>query len=479
MALDNLPRDVPDNLAIAPNYDENSELASQPAPPNHKYAEQALIGSILIDNDQFEKVAGYLSAEDFYQQKHQLIFAAMIRLFSGSEIVDVVTMRAALEAAGELEAVGGAGYLVEIANETPYAGNTKSYARLVHDCAVLRRLLKGGRQIQQMVFNSGGANANDVLSKAQHLIYEIGKTDKSNQGLHHVKEPAEEAFARIEELFNDPERGNITGIESGFAKLDAITSGFQDSDLVIIAGRPGMGKTALALNVAEHAAIKGKLRVAIFSLEMSAVSLATRSLSSLSSIDSKLIREGHFGEGDQADVNWSRLSAAYDMLNGAEIYIDDSSGISPLEISARARRMARETGGLDLVIVDYLQLLQMGSNENNRVTEVANITRELKFLAKELNIPVIVLSQLSRAVEGRSNKRPVMADLRESGAIEQDADLILFVYRDEVYDAKTNDVGKAEIIIGKHRNGDTGNVQLMFVKECTRFENMSSYDYDE
>ena len=238
-----------------------------------------------------------------------------------------------------------------------------------------------------------------------------------------------------------------------------------------------MGKTALALNVAEHAAIKGKLRVAIFSLEMSSLSLAMRSLSSLSSIDSKRIREGEFGTGDQADVNWRRLGTAYDMLNDAEIYIDDTSGISPLEISARSRRMARETGGLDMIIVDYLQLLQMQSKDINRVTEIANITRELKFLAKELDIPVVVLSQLSRAAENRT--RPKMADLRDSGAIEQDADVILFIYRDEVYNSDSKDKGQAEIIVAKHRNGETGTIKLMFMKECTRFENPALGEYDD
>ena len=311
------------------------------------------------------------------------------------------------------------------------------------------------------------------------MIYKIGENEKSIAGLQHVKKPVDEAFTKIEELFRNPNTGNITGIASGFDRLDSITSGFQKSDLIIIAGRPGMGKTALALNIAEHAAIQGKCRVAIFSMEMSAVSLATRSLSSLSSIDSARVRDGNLGEGNQGDVNWRRLGHAFDMLNEAEIYIDDTSGISPIDISARARRMARETGGLDLVIVDYLQLLQMESKENNRVTEVANITRELKFLAKDLEIPVIVLSQLSRAVEGRTNRRPVMADLRESGAIEQDADLILFIYRDDEYNRDSKDAGIAEIIISKHRNGETGKVKLMFMKECTRFENLSSADYDD
>ena len=460
-------------------YDGTSEYSGPPTPPNNKYAEQALLGGILIDDSQFEKITGFLSPDDFFQQRHRLIFDAFKRLYSNSENFDVVTIRSSLEQSGHLEEAGGAEYLIELARETPYAGHTESYANLVYECAVLRRILKGAQQIQKLVFDAGDSPAEDILSKSQHLIYKIGENEKSIASLQHVKEPASEALTKIEELFQNPNKGNITGIASGFDRLDFITSGFQESDLIVIAGRPGMGKTALALNIAEHAAIKGKCRVAIFSMEMSAIALATRSLSSLSAIDSKCIREGDFGEGDQADMRWSRLANAYNMLNEAEIYIDDTSGISPIDISARARRMARETGGLDLVVVDYLQLLQMESKENNRVTEVANITRELKFLAKDLEIPVIVLSQLSRAVEGRTNKRPVMADLRESGAIEQDADLILFIYRDEVYNQDSKDTGLAEINVAKHRNGDLGTFKLAFVKDCTRFENLSAFDYDD
>ena len=460
-------------------YDGTSEYSGPPTPPNNKYAEQALLGGILIDDSQFEKITGFLSPDDFFQQRHRLIFDAFKKLYSNSENFDVVTIRSSLEQSGHLEEAGGVEYLIELARETPYAGHTESYANLIHECAVLRRILKGAQQIQKLVYDAGELPAEDILSKSQHLIYKIGENEKSIAGLQHVKESASEALTRIEDLFNDPNRGSITGVASGFDRLDSLTSGFQKSDLIIIAGRPGMGKTALALNIAEHAAIQGKCRVAIFSMEMSAVSLATRSLSSLSSIDSARIRDGNFGEGNQADVNWRRLSAAFDMLNEAEIYIDDTSGISPLDISARARKMARETGGLDLVIVDYLQLLQMESKENSRVTEVANITRVLKFLAKDLEIPVIVLSQLSRAVETRTSgkKRPVMSDLRESGAIEQDADLILFIYRDEVYEQDSKDSGLAEINVAKHRNGDLGTFKLMFMKECTRFENLSAADY--
>ena len=476
MSQESLQREAPDDSAIAARYNESSSLSGQRVIPNNLYAEQALLGAILIDNTQFDRITGYLDTSDFYQQKHQAIFDAFSKLLEKSENVDLVTTRTALEQSGDLEKAGGIEYLLELANETPYAGNIESYAKIVHDCGLLRRLLRCTHDIRQMVLDSGESPATEVLSKSQHLIYEIDKEEKSNVGLTPFKDSASEAFKKIEDLFENPSSEGATGVPSGFVELDNMTLGFQPSDLIIIAGRPSMGKTALALNIAEYAAIQKKLRVAIFSLEMSGVSLATRSLSSLSTIDSKRIRDGKLGVGAEADSAWQRLAVAYDLLNDAQIYIDDTSGLSPIEISARARRMKRERGGLDLVIVDYLQLLQMQSKVENRVHEIAGITRELKFLAKELEIPVICLSQLNRAAENRN--RPIMADLRDSGAIEQDADLVLFIYRDEVYNPKTKDQNMAEIIVAKHRNGETGTVKLWFVKECTRFETPAKADYD-
>ncbi len=477
MGSANLKREVLSGLALAPDYETKENLTGRPEPPNNKYAEQALLGAILIDNHQFEKIAGYLSSDDFYQPRHKAIYAAYVKLFAHSENVDLVTTRSMLEKSDELQTAGGIEYLLELANETPYAENTESYAGIIYECSVLRKLLRCTREIQQLVYKPGESPAQEVLSRSQHLVYQIDKDERSNIGLRHVKEFAGSAFTKVEHLVSNPVVNGITGVASGFVDLDRITLGFQPSDLVIIAGRPSMGKTALALNIAEYAAINSKLRVAIFSLEMSGISLAFRLLSSLSGIDSKRIREGNFGEGKQADTNWQRYAHAYDMLNAAEICIDETSGISPIEISARARRMHREVNGLDLIIVDYLQLLQMQSKEVNRVNEIANITRELKFLAKELDIPVVVLSQLSRAAENRT--RPKMADLRDSGAIEQDADVVLFIYRDEVYDPNSKDAGKAEIIISKHRNGETGTIELAFHKGVTRFDNLDRrYDDD-
>ena len=312
------------------------------------------------------------------------------------------------------------------------------------------------------------------------MLFSLDKTVQHGNDPIHIRQPALEAFNRIEYLYkNQKNGGNITGIASGFHDLDDVTSGFQRSDLIIIAGRPSMGKTALAMNVAEHAVIVNQQRVLIFSLEMPAIQLAMRSLSSVSSVDSKSIREGNFGTGAEAEQNWTNVAGALEILSKAPLYIDATPGISPLDIVSRARRIKRDLGGLDLVIVDYLQLMQMKDNVSNRATELANITRELKFLAKDLDIPVIALSQLNREVEQRPNKRPLMADLRESGAIEQDADLILFVYRDEMYKPNTKDKGLAEVNIAKHRNGETKTIRLVFVKQFTRFDNYAdSTGYD-
>ena len=452
-----------------------SGLNNQLVPPNNLAAEQALLGSILIENDQFEHTIGELGSNDFYQHKHRVIFEAIKHLYEKKQAIDIVTLDAALEKTQELDHADIHKYLLDLANETPYALNASTYVTLVRDTALLRNLLVCARKIQQMVFSSGPENAVETLGKAQKLIYDASSSHRAFSGLKHIGFYANEVLSEIEELYENPSTDRITGVASGFVELDEMTAGFQKSDLVIIAGRPGMGKTALALNIAEHAAIHNELKVAIFSLEMDAKSLLVRSLSSLSSIGSKMIRQADFVVCEQADMNWKRLANAINLLEKARILIDDTSGMKPLEISARARRMARSEG-LDLVIVDYLQLLQTENKEINRVTEIGNITRELKFLAKELEIPVIVLSQLSRAVETRTEKRPVMADLRDSGTIEQDADLILFVYRDQVYHRDSKDENKAEIIIAKHRNGDTGRFKLRFLKEYTRFANLANFE---
>ncbi len=450
-----------------------SNTQSLPVPPNQREAERSVIGGLLINGKQFETVLGLIKKEDFYDFKHQIAFAAMQSLFEKHEEIDLLTVKDFLERQEKLNDIGGIGYLAEIAHETPSASNVASYARIVRDHAILRSLLQGCNEIRQIVFAHQNSSVNDVLSRAQQVMFDLGREYDNNPDLIHIRDASTAAFKRIEELHEDPNKSSITGIPTGFADLDELTSGFQRSDLVIIAGRPSMGKTALAMNIAEHAAVKKGLNVIIFSLEMPAIQLSMRSLSSLSSIDSKIIREGDMGEGEEGRDNWKRLAHALNLLQNASIYIDATPGISPLQISAVSRRMAREHK-LDMIVVDYLQLLQIKDDQSNRATELAKITRELKFLAKELDVPVIALSQLNREVEGRPNKRPMMADLRESGAIEQDADLILFVYREEMYKPDTTEHGVAEIIISKHRNGDTGTVKLTFMKEYTRFENFAN-----
>ena len=474
-------RDSPQDLGPLP---DSSGTSSLPIPPHQIDAERSVLGALLISNDQFEKVIELLAVDDFYQHKNRVIFESMSNLYRQREKVDLITMKDFLERTGELENIGGINYLAQIAHETPHSINADSYARIIRDCSILRQLLKSSQMIQNIVYSREDAPVDDIMSRVQHMIFELGKQHDKNAALIHIKDPANDAFRRIESLYNDPNQSNITGIPTGFADLDDMTSGFQRSDLVIIAGRPSMGKTALAMNIAEFAAIEEKLKVAIFSLEMPAIQLSMRSLSSLSSVNSNQIRKGALGEGHEGMANWERLSHALNLLSEAPIYIDATPGISPLQISSISRRMKREQG-LDLIVVDYLQLLQMKDDSSNRATELSNITRELKFLAKELDVPVIALSQLNREVEGRPNKRPLMSDLRESGAIEQDADLILFVYRDEMYTPDSKDYGTAEIIIAKHRNGDTGMVKLCFMKEFTRFENLAdssmmntSYEHD-
>ncbi len=462
-----------------PPYDTSPEQdqygTSLPVPPNDEFAEQALIGAILQDSNQYEFASVLVKPDDFYQYKNRVIFEAMLKLASEFYSIDVVTVKNHLESIGELEAVGGLLYLVSLVNETPHTTHTSEYAKIVRDCAMLRSLLKSTQNIQQMVYKRDDTPVNQIIGDAQQQVFKIGIDDYRNQGLVKISDSATRAFSDIENLYNDPDQYS-TRILTGFIDLDKLTSGFQRSDLVIIAGRPSMGKTAFAMNIAEHCAIRQNLKVAIFSLEMTDVQLAMRSLSSLSSVNSKNIREGNLGDGKDAEQNWAQISHALDILNEAPIFVDSSPGIAPHDIVARCRRLNREANGLDLIIIDYLQLMQVKDTELNRNTELSMITRDLKFLAKELNIPVIALSQLNRGVESRVKKEPMMADLRDSGAIEQDADIILFIYRDEVYDPDSKDCGTADIIVAKHRNGEIGRVKLAFLKDFTRFENLSKYE---
>ena len=447
-----------------------NERAAPNAPPNDLYAEQSVIGSILLDNDQYAAVAAILSKNDFYQVRHRVLWRAIEKTIAQRMAVDILTIKSALESSGEFDDVGGFGYIVEIADAAPRISNCESYARIIRECAIRRELIRCGYRISEIGFEDSETPAEQSISEGLQMLSELSRRRDRRADLELIKEPANKAFEHIEALVNDPDAAS--GLATGFIDLDALTAGLQPGNLVIIAGRPSMGKTALAMNIAEYAALTGRAKVSIHSLEMSPGELATRSLSSLSGVDSSMIRSGRFGDGLESERNWENLAQALKRLEDAPIWIDGSSAIPPAEIAARARRLHAEEK-LDLVIVDYLQLLQTGDDRDNRATELSNITREFKFLAANIEAPVILISQLNRQVEQRVDKRPRMSDLRDSGAIEQDADLIVFVYRDEMYHQDSVDHGTAELIVAKHRNGALGTVRLVFEGRCTRFQNLA------
>lgn len=463
-------------VQLLESFGTESKNFDLPVPPNDHYAEQVLLGAILSDNSQLEYVS-YLRPGDFYAQPHKIIYKAMLSLVEEHKAVDTPTVKNLLERTGELEAIGGLNYLAELVYQTPQNMHTREYAKLVYEKSRLRALLLATKEIQQLVYQQDDTSTDVLLGQAQQLVFQIGQDDIHYRGPVKISSLANDVLDRIEELHSSGV--HTTGISSGFIDLDRITSGFQRADLIVIAGRPSMGKTALAMNIAEHCAVQHERNVVVFSLEMSDQQLAIRSIASLSSINSKFLRDGRLGEGPEKDQNWARIVQAIEILNKAPIFVDSGNIVSPHDISAKCRSLKRDQGGLDLVIVDYIQMMQMKDNEANRSTELSNITRELKLLAKELDVPVIALSQLNRAVESRVSKKPMMADLRDSGAIEQDADLIMFVYRDQVYNKETEDFGTAEIIIAKHRNGEVGTVKLTFIEEYTRFENHADSSLDD
>ena len=434
-------------------------------PPQALDAEQSVLGGLLLDTRRWDEVAETVNAEDFYTRGHRQIFTAIRSLRDDDEAVDVVTTSEWLEKNGLLKDVGGLTYLGELANNTPGTANVKAYARIVHERSVLRRLIAATNEIAQKSYSPDGSDVSEILDYAEKLVFEISQGDRRRTaGLTAIQGLLAGAINRIEELY---ESGSaLTGISTGFSDLDDLTSGLQRSDLIVIAGRPSMGKTSLAMNIVESAVLDSKLPVAVFSMEMPGQQLAMRMLSSLGRINAHRVRTGKLTGED-----WPRLTSAVGLLNEVPLFIDDTAALTPLELRSRARRLAREHSELGLIVVDYLQLMQSSESSENRAIEVANITRSLKILAKELNVPVVVLSQLNRGLEQRPNKRPIMSDLRESGAIEQDADVILFIYRDEVYNEDSAERGTAEVIVGKQRNGPTGTVRLTFLGEFTRFEN--------
>lgn len=435
-------------------------------PPHSIEAEQSVLGGLLLDNQSWAMVEERLSEEDFYRRSHQVIYAAIRTLLQQSQPADILTVAERLKLDHKLDEMGGEVYLYELAKNTPSAFNVVAYADIVHERAVLRQLITVSNEIAGSAFQPEGQSIVDLLDAAERKVFMIAERSSRGQGPQNIKSLLTEAVDRIDHLYRSDSA--LIGVPSGYHDLDAMTSGLQSSDLIIIAGRPSMGKTAFAMNIVEHAAVHEKVPVLVFSMEMSGSSLAMRLMSSLGRIDQHKVRTGKLEERD-----WENLTEALGKISEAPIFIDDTPALSPAELRSRARRVAREHN-LGMIVIDYLQLMQMPGYADNRTLEISAISRALKALAKELKIPVIALSQLNRGLEQRADKRPVMSDLRESGAIEQDADLIAFIYRDEVYNEDSRDKGTAEIIIAKQRNGPIGKVRLTFRGQYTRFENFAS-----
>ena len=433
-------------------------------PPHSIEGEQAVLGGLLLSPLAWDLVADVVTEIDFYREDHRLIFRAIHELNDRSKPCDAVTVTEWFEAHGKADQIDGGSYVNQLTSSTPSAANVKAYAEIVREKSVLRQLIDVGSEITSGVFASDGRDSKEQLEAAERKIFAIAEQGmRAGLDFVTVQETIKEAIEKIQELHEF--EGEITGIPTGFKDFDKLTAGLQPSDLIIIAGRPAMGKTTLAMNIAEHAAIKHAVPVAIFSMEMSSLQLVMRLFSSLGQIDQTRLRTGSLD-----DLDWPKLTSAMNLLHKSRIFIDETPSLSPSELRARARRLKRKHD-IGLIVVDYIQLMSVPGTKENRATEVAEISRSLKAIAKELSVPVVAVSQLNRALEQRPNKRPIMADLRESGSLEQDADLIIFIYRDEVYNEDTPEKGKAEIIIGKHRNGPTGKIILTFQGQWLRFVN--------
>ncbi|MBL8435867.1 MAG: replicative DNA helicase [Zoogloea sp.] len=438
-------------------------------PPHSIEAEQSLLGGLLIDNTVWERVGDIVNEADFYRDDHRRIFRQIARLIELGKPADVVTVYEALEKNGEAEHVGGLAYLGEIANSTPSAANVRRYGEIIRERAILRKLVSVGDQIAASALTPSGKDAKTLLDEAEAKVFEIAEAGaRTVSGFVPIQPILGQVVDRIQELYDRDSPAGITGVPTGLADLDEKTSGLQPSDMIVLAARPGMGKTSLALNIAETVAVEAGLPVAVFSMEMPGTQLATRFLSSVGRIDQHKIRTGKLN-----DEEWQRLTYALGKLHEAPIYIDETPGLNPTDLRARCRRLHRQCGRLGLIVIDYLQLMTSLKESDNRSAELSEISRSVKSLAKELHVPIIALSQLNRSLEQRPNKRPVASDLRESGAIEQDADIIMFIYRDEIYNPDSPDKGMAELIISKHRNGSTGTIRMTFLGEFTRFENFA------
>jgi replicative DNA helicase len=458
-------------MSFAPERkSQNAAIEALRVSPHSLEAEQAVLGGLMLAPDAMDKVADKLGEDDFYRKDHRLIWRAIAELANKGMPSDAVTLGDWFDANGMAELVGGASYLIELANATPSAANIAAYADIVREKSVLRQLIDAGTAITEDGYRPEGKSVQEVMELAEQRVFKIAESGaRGKKDIVSMRTAVSEAFRLLSQRYEN--RGQLTGVSTGFKDLDELTSGLQPSDLIIVAARPSMGKTAFALNIAEAAAMRGKKSVAVFSMEMSASQLAFRLISSLGRI-----HQSHLRTGDLAEEDWPRVTSAITMLSDAKIFIDDTPAMSPVELRSRARRLQREHG-LGLIVIDYLQLMQVPGNKENRATEISEISRGLKALAKELDVPVIALSQLNRSLEQRADKRPMMSDLRESGAIEQDADVIMFIYRDEYYNKESPDKGLAEIIIGKQRNGPTDTVKLAFLGQYTKFENYAPDSY--
>ncbi len=458
--------------AVSPiAHDDQVDLIK--LPPHSVDAEQSVLGGLLLDNEALDKVADLIVEADFYRHDHRLIYRHISKLIQNNKPADALTVADSLENSSELDDAGGREYVEALAQNTPSAANVRRYAEIVRDRAILRKLAAVGAEITESAYNPLGREATDLLNESEAKVFQIAEAGARGQiGFVEIHPLLTKAVERIDTLYNRNDPSDITCIPTGFADLDQMTSGLQPGDLVIVAGRPSMGKTAFALNVAEYVGIDLRLPVAVFSMEMSGAQLVMRMLGSVGRLDQHKVRTGKL-----QDEDWQKLTHAVGKLNEAAIFIDESGALTAPQVQARARRLRRQCGGLGLIVIDYLQLMSASGEGENRATEISQISRSLKALAKELNVPVVALSQLNRGLEQRPNKRPIMSDLRESGAIEQDADLIFFIYRDEVYNPETKDKGVSEIIIGKQRNGPIGTVRLTFLPEYTRFENYAATGY--
>jgi replicative DNA helicase len=449
---------------------QDQQIAQLRVPPHSIEAESSVLGGLLLDNTAWDRMGDLLTDNDFYRHEHKLIFAAISTLINSSKPADVITVYEQLQNQGKAEGTGGLGYLNSLAQYVPSASNIRRYAEIVRERSILRKLVTASDEIATNAFSPQGRPVERILDEAEQKIFNIGEEGpRMKQGFKSMDTLVVDLMDRVQEMADNP--NDITGVPTGFYDLDRMTSGLQAGDLVVLAARPSMGKTAFAINIAEHVALNEGLPVAVFSMEMGAAQLAVRVVGSIGRID-----QGHLRTGKLTDEEWPRLTDAIERLRTVSLHIDETAGLTSSELRANARRLAGKCGKLGLIVVDYLQLMtgSSGGDGENRATELGEISRGLKMLAKELQCPVIALSQLNRGVEQRTDKRPMMSDLRESGAIEQDADIIMFIYRDDYYNKDSKDPGVAEIIIGKQRNGPTGAVRLTFLKPLTRFESLAS-----